>query len=135
VLVLAGAAVAGTGAVVTQASLRVITPQVPAAGYFDLYNPGEKPLVLIGAHSPACAAMMMHRSEDTGGISRMRGLDAVTVAPHSHAVFAPGGYHLMCLPPKAGLTSGDSVPVTLVFAGGFALAVPFAVTGVRSRGH
>src|ERR1700761_2428793 len=116
-LLAAQAAIAADEPVVTRATLRVITPQVPAAGYFELANPGDKPLVLTGARSATCGMLMMHRSENTGGMSHMSDVASVTVAPRERVAFAPGGYHLMCMSPKPGLRAGAKVTVTLTFAG------------------
>ena len=48
------------------------------------------------------------------------------LAPHGTLVFAPGGYHLMCMQPK-GLKPGDTAPVTLKFRDGSTADARFAI--------
>ena len=50
-------------ATVEQGWFRSLPGALPAAGYFVLHNAGDKPLALSGADSPACASIMLHKSE------------------------------------------------------------------------
>ena len=63
----------------------------------------------------------MHETETTDGVSRMRPLERLIVAPGQTVTLAPGGKHLMLygLDPAVGqptfkaiLEDGSSVPVT-----------------------
>ena len=51
----------------------------------------------------------------------------------SGVIFAPDGYHLMCDMPKPVITPGASVMVTLTFADGAKLTVPFAVKNAKGE--
>ena len=108
-------------------------PSLPAAGYFTLSNAGGAAQTLIGAASPACGMLMLHRSVDQGGRERMVMVDRVPVPAHGEVRFVPGGYHLMCMSPTAGMRPGHSVPVTLHFADGGSLTASFPVRG--ATGH
>ena len=127
------AAAPAPDAVLRAGRLRVLLPQLPAAGYFELDNHGASPLILTGAASPGCGSLMLHRSESSGGTERMEMVAQVSVPPGGTLRFAPGGYHLMCMGVAASLRPGGSAPVTLRFAGGAALTADFAVVG--ALGH
>ena len=128
-LVLLAPALARAGeAVQVQAPwFRFLLASIPAGGYLTLENTGAAPAVLVGASSPGCGMMMLHRTETSGGTDRMVGVKQVTIPAHGTFRFAPGGYHLMCMEPKMHL--GQTVPVTLRFADGSRITAPFPVRG------
>lgn len=111
---------------VSGAWIRALPGNLPAGGYFKLANPGPKPLTLTGAQSPACGALMLHMTHTMNGMAHMMAVDSVDIPAGGTFEFKPGGHHLMCMDPK-GLKPGTSVAVTLMFADGTRLAVPFAV--------
>lgn len=113
--------------------IRVLLPSRPAGGYFDLDNHGASPLTLIGAKSPGCGSLMLHRSTASGGTEQMVAVDQVSVPAHGSIQFAPGGYHLMCMGPASGLQPGGTVSVTLEFSGGGTLTTNFTVEGAHGR--
>jgi periplasmic copper chaperone A len=108
------AAQAGTpGVTVAKPWMRYLLPNIPAGGYLVLKNGGATATVLTGASSPACGMLMLHKSEDSSGMSMMVDVPSVTVPAGGSVSFSPGGYHLMCMQPK--MHTGESVPVTLDF--------------------
>lgn len=109
--------------------LRLLIPSRPAAGYFTLHNDGAAARTLVGASSPGCATLMLHRSLSQGGQERMVMVAGVPVPAHGTLSFAPGGYHLMCMSPAADLHPGGHVPVTLRFADGGSVDASFSVKG------
>jgi copper(I)-binding protein len=128
-VVLAGSAcpaVAGS-VTVAKAWFRALPAGLPAAGYFSLHNGGASPVVLASAQTPACSMLMLHLSTDTGGMSRMNDVQAVTVPAGGTIDFAPGGYHLMCMGATPAMTPGGAVSVTLGFADGSKVTTPFPV--------
>ena len=60
-------------------------------------------------------------------------LKGVDVPAHGDVVFAPGGYHLMCMSPSAAMIPGRSVPVTLRFRNGDEVTASFSVRGVTGK--
>lgn len=104
--------------VISNGWMRLLPAGLPAAGYFDLKNDGANTITLTGAASPACGMLMLHQSENVGGMMRMEDVASVEVGPRATLKFAPGGYHLMCMTPSAGLMPGEHVAVTLLFADG-----------------
>jgi periplasmic copper chaperone A len=112
---------------------RMLTPQIPAAGYFTLNNSGATPAELVGAASPACGMLMLHRSVDNSGMESMADVADVAVPPHGSVSFSPGGYHLMCMSPQPAMKLGANVPVTLSFQDGTKLDASFVVRNARGQ--
>jgi len=119
------------GLEVSDAYMQTTIPSRPAAGYFTLKNNGDVDRVLVGASSPGCESIMMHKSESVGGMEKMLMVDNVPVPAHQSVAFAPGGFHLMCMSPAESMKPGSSVPVTLTFEGCISLTSDFPV---RSAG-
>lgn len=113
---------------VTRPWFRYIMPQVPAGGYMTVKNSSAHAVVLTGASSPACGMVMLHRSEQRGGVERMVDVPRLRVPAEGSVQFAPGGYHLMCMQPK--MRPGATVRVTLNFQGGSTLTAAFPVYAV-----
>ena len=81
----AAAQAAELGLVVSQPWLRLIMRSCPAAGYFVLSNQTAQMRTLVGAASPACGALMLHRSFNDNGQSAGREFD-FAVGGHGDAV-------------------------------------------------
>ena len=118
---------------VTGAWFRALPAGLPAGGYFHLHNTGAKEAVLTGAQSPACGNVMLHRSIESSGVSRMVHVDNITVPAHGYVVFKPGGYHLMCMKPRPAMKPGSHVAVTLEFADGTKTVSSFIVRPATGR--
>jgi copper(I)-binding protein len=135
-MALPGAAVADAGPAgisVRDGWMRALPSAVPSGGYFTLQNKGAKAVILTGADSPACGMLMLHKSEDKGGMSSMADMVEVPVSAGGSVNFTPGGYHLMCMDSKPSLKPGTSVPVTLAFKSGEKLTVTFAVRNAAGK--
>jgi periplasmic copper chaperone A len=133
-LAIAGSARAGEpGVSLSHPWMRTIIPSRPAAGYFTLKNDSATARALVGAASPACGMLMLHRSVNEHGVEHMIMQKRIPLPAHGTLTFAPGGYHLMCMKPTAAVRPGNSVPVTLKFADGGTLTTPFPVEGVGGK--
>jgi copper(I)-binding protein len=136
VVALAFAAMAaGTppGVAVHDPWMRSIIPSRPAAGYLTLTNDTGTGMTLVGASSPGCGMLMLHRSVSQGGQEAMMMVKSVALPAHGSVVFAPGGYHLMCMQPTDGVRPGGTVPVTLRFGNGDTLTATFPVRGATGK--
>ncbi len=118
---------------VSDAWIRALPSPVPSGGYFTLHNGGTNAVVLTGAETPACGMLMLHKSENKGGMSAMTDVSEVDVPGGGTVAFAPGGYHLMCMNAKAAIKPGATIPVTLTFKDGARLTVPFAVRSAAGK--
>ncbi len=133
-LAVGAAAPAGEGGLALESPwFRLVLPSLPAAGYFTLANAAGTARTLVGAASPACGMLMLHRSTSEGGQERMAMVQSVAVPPHGKINFAPGGYHLMCTSPSAQMRPGRSVPVTLRFSDGGSLTATFPVRNATGK--
>jgi hypothetical protein len=56
------------GLLISDPWIRFITPSRPAAGYFTLSNATDQSRMLVGAASPACGMLMLHRTIHDGGV-------------------------------------------------------------------
>jgi hypothetical protein len=124
---------AGSTVSLTDGWFRVLTPTLPAAGYFTLTNATDQPVQLVGASSSACGQTMLHRSTNENGVEHMAMVASVTVPAHGSLAFRPGGYHIMCMSPGPALTPGHTVPVALRFADGTSLQAEFRVLGATGK--
>ncbi len=128
----ASASAAGLG--VTGAWIRHLPAGVPAGGFFTVHNPDKQAVALVGASSPAFGMVMMHRTVEEGGVSKMVAVTRVEVPAGGILTFGPGGYHLMLMHPTRDVAVGTKVPVTLKLSDGRELTVRFDVLGPAARG-
>jgi copper(I)-binding protein len=112
----------------------VLPGALPAGAYVVLHNDGSAPVALTGASSPVYGEAMLHESSSTGGMSRMRTIDALPIPAHGTQTLAPGGYHLMLMDAKHPVQPGDTVRVTLKFGDGSTLPVDFIARPASALG-
>lgn len=113
-----------------------------AAAYFTLHNHGDDDLQLSGVTVDAKVAdeAQIHTTKMEGDVMRMRHLtDGVTIGAHEHVAFTSGGYHIMLLGLKNGLSEGEEVQLTLRFDGQeplhTVLPVKVDTQAVHKHGH
>jgi copper(I)-binding protein len=112
----------------SQAWIRLLPVNLPAGGYVTLENHGASAVTLVSAQSTSYASVMLHESStDHAGNSGMHMLDRLTIAAHGKVALAPAGYHLMLQQVTHRLKPGDTIEVTLNFADGSHLDVPFLI--------
>lgn len=83
------------------------------AGFGSLENTCATPVAVVSASSPAFADVSIHETREVEGVSRMREVERLPLAPGNAAVFKPGGLHLMLMRPKAALKEGDRIALSL----------------------
>jgi periplasmic copper chaperone A len=113
--------------------IRAMPASVPSGGYFTLHNGGAKAVALTGATSPACGMLMLHQSENMGGMTNMQDVARVDVPAGGTIKFSPGGYHLMCMGATKAIQPGQTVAVTLEFSNGAKLVSRFAVRNAAGK--
>ena len=112
----------------SHAWIRLLPAKLPAAGYVTLDNQGTSAVTLVSAQSTTYASAMLHQSSmDQAGNSAMHMLDQLIIPAHGRVALAPASYHLMLQQAVHPLKPGDEVDVTLNFADGSRLQVPFLV--------
>jgi copper(I)-binding protein len=111
----------------TDAWIRWLPAGLPAAGYLTIANGGGRPLILVGASSPAYADVSLHQTQTHGGAMQMLAVEQLSVAPHATLRFAASGYHFMLSGATQPIKPGDRVPITLKFADSPSVTLSFAV--------
>ena len=81
------------------------------AGFGRIDNRCPMPATILSASSPAYANVELHESKMVGGVSRMRAVPELRIAPDGAAVLQPGGLHLMLMQPRATLKPGSRVVI------------------------
>jgi copper(I)-binding protein len=118
---------------VKEAWIRWLPANVPGGGYMTVINTGSAVRVLIGASSPDYGEVGMHQTRLRDGVNEMTPVASIELRPRIPVRFAEGGYHLMLLHPKRPLEPGDRVLITLRFAQGPSVEVPFEVRAGNSN--
>jgi periplasmic copper chaperone A len=111
----------------TNAWVRWLPNNLPAAGYVTLVNSGDKPVDLVDISSNDYGDAMLHQTVSNGSSQKMVMVDKLTVPAHGQVSIAPGGYHVMLEDAKHKIAPGDTVRLTLKFSDGESLDTPFAV--------
>ena len=83
------------------------------AAYFEIENTGSKPVTITGFSCKDFGMVMMHKTVEKDGMSRMIHMDTLTVAAKSKLKFERGGLHLMLMMPKHSLKAGAKVAITM----------------------
>lgn len=97
------------------------------AGFGRIENPCAGPVTIVGASSPAFGDVSLHETRVVDGVSRMRHLPELRVAPDGAAVLRPGGLHLMLMQPRAPLKDGSRVVIEFALKDGGVLRGEFVV--------
>ncbi len=133
-LALSGLVFAGERVSIQHAWIRLLPADLPAGGYFVLDNHTDHPITLTGVSAKGFAHAMLHQSVEANGQGRMHHVQSINVPAGAQLRFAPGGYHIMFMPPHEPLQPGDRVPVTFKFADGSTYTTDFLVKGAAARG-
>lgn len=119
VLPLVAACGAGDGAGPTVGDPWVRVPmnaEGPTGAFLAISNPGPTEDALVGARSPAAAAVEIHEtSMSADGMMGMTPVERIGIPAGATVELAPGGLHLMLIGLAAPLAAGDEVELTLVF--------------------
>lgn len=97
------------------------------AGFGRIENTCATPVRIVAASSPAYGSVELHESRIVGGVSRMRAVPELRIAPDDSAVLKPGGLHLMLMQPRTQLKPGSRVAVEFELASGGKLLGEFEV--------
>lgn len=97
------------------------------AGFGTIENRCTAPVTIVGVSSPAFGEVSLHETRIVDGVSRMRALPELRIAPGGSATLKPGGMHLMLMQPRAALKPGSKVSVEFALKGGGKLLGEFVV--------
>lgn len=107
------------------------------AAYVTLINNGNARDSLLRATTPVAEKVQFHSASEENGVSHMREMHAVEVAPGARVTFTPGGMHIMVMGLKQPLKEGQTFPLSLTFetAGKVDVTVPVAKVGAMQGGN
>jgi copper(I)-binding protein len=83
------------------------------AGFGLLRNDSAETIELSGFTSPQFGDVSLHRTELVDGVSRMREVPSLNLAPGESLALEPGGYHLMLMMPVAPIALGERVTLDI----------------------
>ncbi|SFN36897.1 copper chaperone PCu(A)C [Dokdonella immobilis] len=114
-------------------------PQAPPgvdmlAGYLTLKNSGDAPVSILAAQSDRFLTVTVHQTVIENGVSRMRELNHLEIAPGEEVKFAPGGLHLMLMQPRREVVPGDRIEITFLLSDGQRVPAMFDVQAVDASG-
>lgn len=108
--------------------IRLMPGDMPMqAGFGRIDNRCPMPATIVSASSPAYGSVELHASKTVGGVSRMRAVPELRIAPDGAAVLQPGGLHLMLMQPKSPLKAGSRVAIEFKLKDGRRLLGEFEV--------
>jgi len=97
------------------------------AGFGRIDNRCAMPATIVAARSAAYASVELHESKLVNGVSRMRAVPELRIAPDAAAVLQPGGLHLMLMRPKSALKAGSRIAIEFTLKDGRTLLGEFEV--------
>ncbi len=98
------------------------------AGFARIVNRCPTPVTIVSASSPSFGSVELHETRVVDGVSRMRPVPQLRLAPNGAAVLKPGGMHLMLMRPSAAFVrTGSKIVVEFELAGGGTLLGEFEV--------
>lgn len=109
-----------------------------AAVYFTVTNTSATPVTLVGVSTTPDIAgdAQLHTTDMQDGMMKMRHMkEGVTIQPGAKLTLAPGGYHVMLLGLKQGLSPGMSVPLTLHFGDDSSISLNAPVKKLEEQTH
>lgn len=113
-----------------------VAGQTATAAYLRIANDGAGDDRLVGVAAPAPAMAMLHSSESSGGIARMREMDAGVAIPAGGRIeLTPGGSHVMVSGLEAPLKPGQSLKLTLRFEKSGERPVDVRVVSAAGQGN
>ncbi|HEX5122132.1 MAG TPA: copper chaperone PCu(A)C [Rhodanobacteraceae bacterium] len=104
------------------------------AGYATLKNEGDTPIKVLTVQSDAFRQSSIHETVVERGVSKMRELPRVDMAPGATVEMKPGGAHLMLVEPRHPILVGDKVHMVFLLADGTRVETYFDVLAADATG-
>ena len=112
------------------ASIRLLSGDMPAAGYMLIKNTGPTDDRLVNVQADFAQEFMLHQSAvDSNGVATMNMVMAIDVPAGQTVELKPGGFHVVFEGLKPGLKVGDTVTLLLQFERAGTISVPAQFTG------
>lgn len=131
-MLLFSTAVWAGGISVSHAWIRLLPGNLPAGAYCTVANGSDHTMELLSAAAPDFKSAMLHKSVTQNGMDKMVPVENIKIPAGKQFHFAPGGYHIMLMPPHAPLKPGDHARINLRFADGSTTSALFLVRGASA---
>lgn len=129
-----GSASAGCLPQIHDGWIRMLPGGMPMmAGFANIVNPCAKPMTIVKASSVAFADTSLHETTVVNGVSRMRPVPELRIAPGAIATLKAGGMHLMLMEPTAPLKAGRHVTIQFQLQDGRMVSGDFELRGMGER--
>jgi periplasmic copper chaperone A len=102
------------------------------AGYATLRNTGDAPISVLTVQSDAFRESSIHETVIDRGVSKMREIPRVDLAPGAAVQMKPGGAHLMLMDPRHAITKDEKVHMVFLLADGTRVETYFDVVAPDS---
>jgi hypothetical protein len=109
------ATLAADAPAVTDAWARATPPGTTVGAAYLTIQGGAQADRLVDASSDRAAMVHLHTVEESGGVSKMRGIEAVEIPAGQRVTLAPKSTHLMLMGLDGPLVAGQTFVVTLQF--------------------
>ena len=100
---------------VSEAWARPTRGDAPGAVYVTIENKGGEDDRLVAVMTDHAAMAMVHQTEMSDGVARMRMAGEINVPAGNSIKMVPGGTHIMLEGLRTPLRTGDSFPLVLKF--------------------
>lgn len=118
---------------VTDAWIRAAPPGASTvAGYVTLKNTGDEPITVLTVQSDAFRMTSLHETLVDKGVSKMREMHRLKIAPGETVQLQPGGKHLMLMQPRREILIGDKVEMMFMLGDGTRVETQFDVVATPS---
>ena len=106
----------------------------PGAAYMTIRNAGDLVVTLTGIRTDLAMKPEIHRtSTNSEGVSSMKPVGEIEIAPGETVAMEPGGLHAMLKDLQRPMTEGETFSLTLVFSDGKEVTVEVPILGIAAR--
>jgi copper(I)-binding protein len=113
---------------VDDAWIKQLPPSVPVrAGYMTLFNPLDRSVRIVAAHSDEFAAVEFHLSVMQDGMMHMQQVPLLEVEAGAFLRLEPGALHLMLMQPAEAGSPGEVRRISLEFDDGSMQELEFEI--------
>lgn len=89
---------------------------------------------LVGASTPVATHAELHQSKEENGMMEMLPVKSIPISAAAPITFSPGGYHIMLTGLTKALSTGQTFPITFIFANGAKVTTTVTVKSMTSDG-
>ena len=122
--------------ILRDAWIRAVPPErAMTAAYVVIDNPTDRELIIEGVAATGFGRVEIHESIEDDGVSRMRPVNAIRVAPDNTVTLQPGGLHIMLMESDAAIEAGRTVELQFMSSTHGTLAISAPVKGAATAVH